>query len=161
MMILRHLVSIALLPFMVVIVIPNWITNGAIHREWPTGAAADAARIAGGTLFVAGFALFAWCVWLFARRGRGTLAPWDPPKQFVAVGPYRYVRNPMITGVLSMVVGQALFHPSWAIAEWALIFFLMNQVYFMIFEEPQLERPFGDSYREYKSRVGRWLPRIP
>ena len=160
MMLLRHLISILLLPFMVVIMIPRWITDGAIHSEWPAGTANSIARLAGGSMFGIGFALFLWCVWLFARKGRGTLAPWDPPKEFVAEGPYRYVRNPMITGVLAMVAGQALFHRSLPVAEWAVIFLVMNQIYFMVFEEPQLERRFGESYRAYKERVPRWIPKV-
>ena len=57
---------------------------------------------------VAGFCLFAWCVALFSRVGRGTLAPWDPTQRLVAVGPYRYMRNPMITGVLAMMLSLLL-----------------------------------------------------
>jgi protein-S-isoprenylcysteine O-methyltransferase Ste14 len=99
-------------------------------------------------------------VGLFARVGRGTLAPWDPTRKLVAVGPYRYVRNPMISGVALMLLGQALFWPSVAIAIWAGLFILINHLYFIFSEEPGLESRFGENYRQYKANVPRWLPRI-
>jgi protein-S-isoprenylcysteine O-methyltransferase Ste14 len=112
-------------------------------------------------VFLAGFALFAWCVALFARVGRGTLAPWDPTRALVAVGPYRYVRNPMITGVATMLAGEALFWRSGAVAVWAAAFVVINHLYFILSEEPGLERRFGEPYREYRRTVPRWIPRLP
>ncbi|MFL5539827.1 MAG: methyltransferase family protein, partial [Longimicrobiaceae bacterium] len=161
MRILRHLLSILLLPFVMVVVVPRWIVlgEGASDTRWRAGTAAWMGHAAGALLFLAGFALFAWCVSLFARVGQGTLAPWDPTKRLVAVGPYRYMRNPMITGVLAMIFGEALFLGSRAVAAWGATFLVINQVYFIILEEPGLERRFGDGYRRYKSAVPRWLPR--
>jgi protein-S-isoprenylcysteine O-methyltransferase Ste14 len=111
-------------------------------------------------LLVAGLALFGWCVGLFARVGRGTLAPWDPTRNLVAVGPYRYVRNPMISGVALMLLGQALLWGSRALGIWTGSFVLINHVYFVLSEEPGLERRFGEKYRLYKANVPRWIPRI-
>jgi protein-S-isoprenylcysteine O-methyltransferase Ste14 len=162
MMILRHLLSILLLPFVVVVLVPRWILRAwaVSDTHWPSGTAlALAGHVAGVVVFAAGFALFAWCVLLFARVGQGTLAPWDPTRRLVAVGPYRYMRNPMITGVLTMLVGEALFHGSRAVAIWAAIFVVINQIYFMLLEEPGLEQRFGAAYVEYKSAVPRWIPR--
>ena len=68
---------------------------------------------------MAGFALWVWTVRLFARIGRGTLAPWDPTERLVVEGPYAHVRNPMITGVLAVLLGEALIFGSTAIAIWA------------------------------------------
>ena len=107
----------------------------------------------------AGFALFAWCVTLLARVGRGTLAPWDPTRSMVAVGPYRLVRNPMITGVALMLFGEAAFWGSKRIGVWAVSFVFFNHLYFILSEEPGLERRFGSAYRQYKARAPRWLPR--
>ena len=117
MRILRHLLAILLLPFVMVVVVPRWIVLGeaASDTRWRAGTAAWTGHAAGALLFLAGFALFAWCVSLFARVGRGTLAPWDPTQRLVAVGPYRYMRNPMITGVLAMIFGEALFLGSRAV----------------------------------------------
>jgi protein-S-isoprenylcysteine O-methyltransferase Ste14 len=110
-------------------------------------------------LFGAGLLLFVWCVTLFARIGRGTLAPWDPTQVMVAAGPYRYVRNPMIAGVALMLVGEAGVLGSARLAVWAAAFVIINHGYFLFVEEPGLETRFGQPYRDYKARVPRWLPR--
>jgi protein-S-isoprenylcysteine O-methyltransferase Ste14 len=110
-------------------------------------------------LFLGGLGLFVGSVGLFARVGRGTLAPWDPTRNLVAVGPYRYVRNPMISGVALMLLGEALFWSSTAVGLWAGGFLIINHVYFILAEEPGLEQRFGDAYRDYKAHVPRWIPR--
>ena len=161
-MILRHLLAILLLPFVVVLIIPRWLLRAWAMSDtsWIDGTiTASLGHLGGIIVFLAGFGLFAWCVSLFARVGQGTLAPWDPTRRLVAVGPYRYVRNPMISGVLTMLVGEALFVGSRVIAIWAATFMAINQVYFMLLEEPGLERRFGAGYREYKLSVPRWIPR--
>jgi protein-S-isoprenylcysteine O-methyltransferase Ste14 len=160
--ILRHLIAILLLPFMVVVMVPRWLLRAdAAVIGWGAGPAADAAsRAAGAVVFAAGFALFAWCVSLFARVGQGTLAPWDPTRKLVAVGPYRHVRNPMISGVLAMLVGESLLWRSGALAVWAATFLLINHTWFLLSEEPGLQRRFGDSYRVYRAHVPRWIPRL-
>jgi len=161
-MILRHLLSILLLPFMVVVVIPRWLMRGwaLSDTHWAVDTSVELiAHIAGALIFLAGFSLFAWCVSLFARVGDGTLAPWDPTRRLVAVGPYRYVRNPMISGVVTMLIGEALLHGSRVLAIWAATFVFFNYVFFLIFEEPDLERRFGEDYRRYKANVPRWIPR--
>src|SRR5688572_17152474 len=97
---LRHLLSILLLPFVVTVVVPRWLLRtDAAAFGWGGAPAVDGLSMAAGAgVFAIGFGLFAWCVWLFARVGQGTLAPWDPTQRLVAVGPYRHVRNPMISG---------------------------------------------------------------
>src|SRR5215813_8618092 len=139
---LRHLSSILLLPFMAAVVAPYWLlkTSAGNDIDWNDSAVgAWLARSAGILLLLVGFALFGWCVALFARVGQGTLAPWDPTRRLVAVGPYRFVRNPMISGVAMLLVGQALFWGSRAVAVWACVFILINHVYFVLSEEPGLE----------------------
>ena len=106
-----------------------------------------------------GLALALWTVRLFVTRGDGTPAPWDPPQKLVVSGPYRHVRNPMITSVLLMLFGEALIFQSSAIAGWLIVFFVVNGVYFPLSEEKGLEKRFGDNYRRYKQNVPRWLPR--
>jgi protein-S-isoprenylcysteine O-methyltransferase Ste14 len=163
MTLLRHLISILLLPFVMVVVVPRWILRSWAPRDsrWPAGSNLEATgHLLGGLLFIAGLALFAWCVMLFARVGRGTLAPWDPTQRLVAVGPYRHVRNPMISGVATMLAGEALFHGSRHLAAWLGVFALFNHMYFLIAEEPGLARRFGASYQEYKASVPRWVPRL-
>ena len=159
--VLRHLLSILLLPFMAAVVAPYWLLETSDATLWNDGAVGVwFLRSAGIVLLLSGFALFIWCVALFARVGQGTLAPWDPTRRLVAVGPYRFVRNPMISGVAMLLVGQGLFWGSLAIAVWACAFILINHVYFVVSEEPGLNGRYGDSYRVYKASVPRWIPRL-
>lgn len=111
-------------------------------------------------LFLIGIALAIWTVRLQLAIGKGTPAPWDPPKKLVVEGPYKYVRNPMITGAILILCAEALIFGSWPVAWWAVIFFLMNCIYFPMFEEKELESRFGKEYFDYKENVPRWLPRI-
>jgi protein-S-isoprenylcysteine O-methyltransferase Ste14 len=161
-MILRHLLSILLLPTMVALVIPRWILRSfaAADSRWPDVTLSLIPRALGVLVIAAGVSLVAWCVWLFARVGRGTLAPWDPTSELVAVGPYKYTRNPMITGVLTTLVGEALVTGSRIIGLWALTFLIVNHGYFLLVEEPGLEERFGASYAKYKASVPRWIPRF-
>jgi protein-S-isoprenylcysteine O-methyltransferase Ste14 len=158
---LRHLLAIAVLPFTVVVLVPWWVaaSHGASlaigHSAGPISLQA-----AGLLLFGAGLALFASSLWRFAADGKGTLAPWDPPSVFVVRGPYRFVRNPMISGVILMLFAEALVLRSPANGVWAACFLALNLAYIPLAEEPQLERRFGDSYREYRKHVRRFIPRI-
>jgi protein-S-isoprenylcysteine O-methyltransferase Ste14 len=158
----RHVLSILLLPVMVAVVLPRWIllNSAATDTRWPPGTAGIAARALGVLLMAAGVGLVAWCITLFARVGKGTLAPWDPTSQLVAVGPYRYTRNPMITGVATVLVGEALVTGSRHLGYLALVFVAFNHLYFLLVEEPGLEERFGEPYRDYKRSVPRWLPRL-
>jgi protein-S-isoprenylcysteine O-methyltransferase Ste14 len=111
-------------------------------------------------LLVVGISLMRATITRFDDEGDGTLAPWDPTKTLVVSGPYRYVRNPMISGVVSNLLGEALLFRSPALACWGAAFFLVNAIYFPLAEEPGLERRFGDDYRRYKAAVPRWIPRL-
>jgi protein-S-isoprenylcysteine O-methyltransferase Ste14 len=159
---LRHLLAILILPFMVVVVVPYALLGGfaAVDSRWGLAPLAGLPRVLGAALAVLGLALFAWCVSLFARVGRGTLAPWDPPRSMVAVGPYRFVRNPMILSVGLLLLGHAAWRGSWVLGVWAAAFLVLNHLLFVFFEEPGLEQRFGEPYRAYKDKVPRWLPRL-
>jgi protein-S-isoprenylcysteine O-methyltransferase Ste14 len=109
---------------------------------------------------VLGLVLLIWTISLFARLGRGTLAPWAPTERLVVSGPYRHVRNPMITGVLFILLGEALFFQSWPIAIWMVLFFIANAIYFPLAEEKDLERRFGKEYVLYRKDVPRWIPQF-
>lgn len=111
-------------------------------------------------LIPGGLALAGWTMTLFFIHGKGSPAPWHPPKHLVVLGPYKYVRNPMLSAVLMLITAEALLFNSDAIGIWGAVFFVLNTVYFMYVEEPGLERRFGDQYRLYKANVRRWLPRI-
>ena len=107
-----------------------------------------------------GLVMAVWTVRLFVTVGKGTPAPWAPPQRLVVQGPYRHVRNPMITGVLLILGGESLVLGSWPVAGWMLGFFLLNSLYFVLVEEPGLERRLGEDYRHYKANVPRWIPRL-
>jgi protein-S-isoprenylcysteine O-methyltransferase Ste14 len=149
----RHVRAIVLLPGTVAVVVPAvLIARNGVDFELLLVAL-------GVPLVAAGFLMWLWTVRLFARIGRGTLAPWDPTTQLVVEGPYAHVRNPMISGVLAALLGEALLFGSAAIASWAAIFALINHVFFLVYEEPSVERRFGEAYRRYKQHVPRWIPR--
>ena len=157
-MLIRHLLSIALLPFVVVVLVPRWLLAGDAPDVAIPSALFAPGRIVGTLVFTVGFALFVWCVLLFARVGRGTLAPWDPTRRLIVVGPYRHVRNPMITAVGTMLLGETLYFHSMRIGFWLLLFVAMNHAYFVLLEEPGLVARFGDEYARYRAMVPRWLP---
>ena len=160
---LRHVLSILLLPFLVVVIVPYLLltTFANIDTRWGNcSLSLWLFRAAGAVSLICGLMLFGWCVSLFARVGKGTLAPWDPTRNLVAKGPYRFIRNPMIIGVALMLLGQALLWGSWVVGAWACVFVFINHVYFLLSEEPGLEKRFGEVYRVYKTNVPRWVPRL-
>ncbi len=160
-MVARHVVAIAVLPFTVAVLIPLWIVKRAETPLALATAGGDLAlEAAGFAVLTAGLLLFVYSLRYFAVRGRGTLAPWDPPKNLVVEGPYRYVRNPMISGVIFVLFGEALMLRSWPHAQWALTFLALNAIYIPLLEEPMLRDRFGDSYREYCRHVWRLVPRF-
>ena len=118
-------------------------------------------HLVGATLMASGTTLLLTCIVDFARQGRGTLSPLDPPTQLVIQGPYRYVRNPMYVGVLTIVLGEILLTQSVALALYWLIFFTCANLFVMGYEEPYLRRTFGASYERYAADVGRWIPGRP
>ena len=110
-------------------------------------------------LIAAGLTLILTTIRMFVTLGKGTLAPWDPPQKLVVTGIYRYVRNPMISGVVALILGQALLLGSFPLLLYALVVFAINAVYIPLSEEPGLRRRFGQPYDDYTSQVPRWLPR--
>jgi protein-S-isoprenylcysteine O-methyltransferase Ste14 len=161
MMWFRHLLSIAILPFTVAVLVPLWIAR-RYHLEPSLGGSAPewALQAAGLALLALGLVFFAASLRRFATEGQGTLAPWDPPRELVLRGPYRYVRNPMISGVLLVLFGESLVLLSAAHAEWAVCFLVANLIYIPLIEEPQLRSRFGAPYVEYCRHVPRVLPRL-
>jgi protein-S-isoprenylcysteine O-methyltransferase Ste14 len=161
MWILRHALAIVILPVTVTILVPGWICRRyGVVLQPPTESADWVAIIAGAFLLLAGLVLFVAAVSLFSRFGKGTLAPWDPPAHLVVRGPYRFVRNPMISGVLLIVAGESLVMRSTELMLWTGAFFLLNAIFIPLFEEPQLARRFGEEYRRYRQNVPRLLPRM-
>lgn len=115
-------------------------------------------QVVGLALGLPGLALALACVVAFAFAGRGTPAPFDPPRRLVARGPYRAVRNPMYLGAWLYLVGFAFFYRSTGAAAYALAFLAVMHAFVVLYEEPMLRRTFGRDYEAYCERVGRWWP---
>lgn len=157
----RHAFAVLVFPVTVVVIVPTWIarrTSLAItlpgtSGQWVVFGLGLAALIIGAVLFAS-------CLTHFAREGEGTLAPWDPPARLVTGGPYAHVRNPMITGVVFLLIAEGLLFRSPPHLSWAGAFVLVNAVYIPLFEEPALRKRFGDEYEEYARHVPRLIPRL-
>jgi protein-S-isoprenylcysteine O-methyltransferase Ste14 len=159
-MVLRQLLSVIALPVMVTGAIPIWIVRrNHLSFTSPADLANIASLLIGIAVLGTGLALFAACVSQFWLQGRGTLAPWDPPRRLVAHGPYRFVRNPMIGGVICILIGESCIFRSMALAQWSGLFTLINAIYIPALEEPMLLARFGETYRSYMLAVPRFLPR--
>ena len=151
----RHVRAIALLPFVNTAVVPGALLTLFPPAPMPSNAAATMAGIA---LVVCGLALVVHTVSLFVRFGAGTLAPWDPTRELVTTGAYRYSRNPMKAGLFLVLGGEALLTQSVALAAWFACFTLVNVAYIRLHEEPKLAKRFGARYGDYCARVPRWWP---
>jgi protein-S-isoprenylcysteine O-methyltransferase Ste14 len=114
----------------------------------------------GVVLFLAGAALALTTIGFFIFEGRGTPALFDPPKRFVPHGPYRFVRNPMYIGGVSMLLGLSLYLTSTSMAFFALVAFLLIHTFVVFAEEPGLRKRFGQEYEDYCKTVPRWIPRL-
>ncbi|MFA5079435.1 MAG: isoprenylcysteine carboxylmethyltransferase family protein [Dehalococcoidia bacterium] len=151
-----------ILPLVALIIIPGailWATGFRIG--WGLGMLWDIIIVLVGALLMgAGLYCLSVTIWLFDNIGRGTLAPWSPTSKLVVIGPYRYVRNPMISGVLMTLLGESVVFGSIGIFIWFVLFFIINHMYFMYSEEPGLEKRFGQEYLVYKKNVPRWIPRL-
>jgi len=158
--IVKHLRDL-LIPVVVVIILPIGI-NRLEHRMFGRPLFAQGVLLLGvGVLIgLGGLALALSSMILMIRIAKSTIMPWDPSQNLVVAGPYRHLRNPMILGVILLLVGEALVLSSYGIAIMAIIFFILNTVYFIYFEEPHLEKQFGEAYRRYKAHVPRWRPRV-
>ncbi len=117
-------------------------------------------ELTGIVLGASGSALALWCILAFAVIGKGTPAPFDPPRRLVIRGPYRYLRNPMYLGAALTLLGAALFYRSLPLLAYLGGFLLVTHGFVVWYEEPTLGRLFGDEYQAYRSSVRRWLPRI-
>jgi protein-S-isoprenylcysteine O-methyltransferase Ste14 len=156
MIVFRHLIAIATLPLTVTVLIPLWLTRSP---DPPRTKHAMLALV-GCLIAAVGIILFASSLKRFATDGEGTLAPWDPPRRFVVSGPYRFVRNPMISGVVFILFGEAAIVQTRSQLVWALTFLGLNMIQIPLIEEPPLRRRFGAAYEEYCRHVRRFIPRL-
>src|SRR5688572_10871302 len=114
----------------------------------------------GWAVLLLGACILIWCVHDFYRIGRGTLAPWDPPRKLVILGLYRFMRNPMYVGVLVWVAGWSLVAGSPLLAAYVLFLAILFHLRVIFYEEPTLAREFGVDWTRYRESVNRWLPKL-
>jgi protein-S-isoprenylcysteine O-methyltransferase Ste14 len=117
-------------------------------------------QVAGIVIGAAGAAIALWCIFTFASLGKGTPAPFDPPRRLVIRGPYRFVRNPMYIGAGLTLASAALFYRSWPLLGYAGFFLLATHFFVVAYEEPTLRRSFGPDYEAYCRQVRRWWPSL-
>lgn len=147
---LRAFLSFVSLPGVVAGLVPWLLTRGQAprHPGW------------GGAVVGLGVLLLLWCVRDFLVAGRGTLAPWDPPRRLVVVGLYHYVRNPMYVAVLVVLAGWTLLFGSLLVGAYALATAVAFHLRVVRGEEPALRRLFGAEWDAYCETVPRWRPRV-
>src|SRR5262245_31317299 len=143
----KHIRAILLLPFMVAVVIPGvllWLTGPDTFGLWRSAPATRVALPALGLLLIGlGLVLMVSTIRLFVTAGQGTLAPWDPTQRLVVRGVYRHVRNPMISGVFLVLLGEAVLAASLPLLGWFVLFVVANAVYVPLAAEPGLVKRFG------------------
>jgi protein-S-isoprenylcysteine O-methyltransferase Ste14 len=148
------LLAFLILPGFVAGLLPWWIVAADTRRGagWP---------LLGGAVAVLGALILLWCVRDFYVAGKGTLAPWDPPRRLVVVGLYRFMRNPMYVGVLTLVLGWSLLFGSPMLAAYVVVLATAFHLRVILYEEPRLTASFGPDFERYCATVPRWLPRRP
>ena len=149
---INNLISL-ILPLTVLILVPVWI-------EKNTSIKFISLLVLGIILIIFGLFIMTLTIWSFIKIGKGTLAAWNPTRKLVIAGMYRYVRNPMIIGVMLVLLGESIALLSFNIFVWAIIFFAIYNLYSFAIEEPNLKKKFSDDYIEYKRNVPRWIPRL-
>lgn len=163
MSILKHIRAVLLLPVMVTVVIPTILIywTGRVNVGWSMVLPFNLLPIIFGLVLIClGLALMVRTIRLFATTGRGTLAPWDPTEKLVVRDVYRHVRNPMISGVFCVLLGEAVVLGAPPVLYWFVMFVIVNAIYMPLVEERGLLRRFGEEYKAYKRHVPRWMPRL-
>jgi protein-S-isoprenylcysteine O-methyltransferase Ste14 len=159
----RHLISILVFPVTMTLVIPALIVTSADVRMPDLSSPAMIGLVTiGGLLIGGGLGLMTSTMTLFDRVGKGTLGVGTvlgEPVHLVVRGPYRHVRNPMITGVLCILLGEAAATASGWLLGWFAIFLTFQLIAIRFWEEPHLVKRFGSEYVDYRRNVPRWIPR--
>jgi protein-S-isoprenylcysteine O-methyltransferase Ste14 len=154
MVLLKTIIFTFVVPGTVTVVLPYWLLATPSTQPMHVGFF----RYFGILAILVGVAIYLWCAWDFTFAGKGTPAPIDPPKELVVRGLYRYTRNPMYVGILSILLGEAFLFSSQRLFVYAAIVFSLFFVFVTLYEEPHLKKKFGEPYRRYCNNVPRWLP---
>jgi protein-S-isoprenylcysteine O-methyltransferase Ste14 len=155
-LILRALLFTLIAPASVTIWIPLFLLEVKVA---PIGLETGGYRLVGIPLILAGVAGYAWCAWDFVSAGRGTPAPWDAPRRFVARGLYRFMRNPMYVSVSLVLMGESALSASLKLLVYSVLVLGLFHLFVIAYEEPALRQQFGREYEAYFERVPRWLLR--
>ena len=156
-----HQIISLVLPLIVVLVVPFLLVVRTIPFGIQYQSKLPYLQIPVGCLLLGiGLLLLVVTIRLFITIGKGTLAPWDPTNKLVTEGVYGYVRNPMISGVSSMILGESILLGSWTVLAWFFVVVIINTIYFKLSEEPGLVKRFGNDYRRYRANVPMWIPRL-
>jgi protein-S-isoprenylcysteine O-methyltransferase Ste14 len=146
-MLIRAITAFIALPGMVAFAIPIWVGHSSPLR-YPWIAL---------SVLLAGASLLLWCVHEFYVAGKGTLAPWSPPRQLVTTGPYRFCRNPMYVAVVTILLGWCLLWNLRTLIYYAVVTMCVFHLRVLFYEEPWAARTFGEEWRAYRERVPRWV----
>lgn len=149
-MLLRAIAAFLAMPALVAGAVPWLLLRSDPWRGAP--------RAPGLALAALGLVGLLWCVRDFYVLGKGTLAPWSPPRRLVVRGLYRFVRNPMYVSVLALVAGLAWWRASPVLAAYAATLAVAFHLRVVFGEEPVMARRFGDEWTAYRAAVGRWVP---
>jgi protein-S-isoprenylcysteine O-methyltransferase Ste14 len=144
--------AVLFIGFVLIYVPASILSWSGINRP----AAIGVQQVAGMMIGTVGMGIALWCIFTFVSFGRGTPAPFDPPRRLVIQGPYRFVRNPMYIGAGLALAGAALFYASLSLLSYAGLFFLICHLFVLLYEEPTLRRAFGQEYEAYCRQVRRW-----
>ena len=151
----RALTYAALFIGLIFVYLPGRLLSwSGIAQPAATGPLQIAGMIIGGV----GAVIALWCIFAFAAIGKGTPAPFDPPRRVVIEGPYRFVRNPMYIGATLGLAGAAIFYGSLSLSIYAASFLLVAHLFVIFYEEPALRKSFAAEYEAYCQRVRRWVP---
>jgi len=150
-LLLKNLLFTLIVPGTVGVYVPLLLAQGYLSATGPIFLLAV-------TLLTIGGSIYAWCVWDFAAFGRGTPAPIDAPRRLIVRGLYRYTRNPMYVGVLTVLLGWAALFQATRVLLYAVCAGVCFHLFVVLYEERYLARQFGAEYHDYCASVGRWLP---
>lgn len=155
---MRAVLYVVLFVAVVLVLLPGWVlrqTGGQLAAptalSWTLGL----------PVFLLGVAIALWAAVSDVILGRGTPAVYDPPRRLMSSGPYAWVRNPMYIGAATALLGAAIVYRSRALFLIMVAYATIAHLFVVAYEEPQLERRFGDDYARYRARVRRWLPHRP
>lgn len=155
MIILKTIIFVVVVPGIVLLYVPYEIVTSSFNTTFHLGIL----RFVAFVPWVLGISTSLWCIWDFMFKGKGTPAPIDPPKELVVEGLYKFVRNPMYVGIMLILLGHILWFRSLLLILYAVGLFIAVHLFVVFYEEPHLQKRFGDSYKFYFQRVPRWFPR--